>query len=78
MFDRRSLQGAVDAGFNYAVSSYEAGDWVTTMNILRFLSILAPTDAGIWRALARCHEDLGEEGIAEYLRRVGCLVEVAS
>lgn len=64
-------QGAVDAAFNVAVRRYEAGDLDAAMDIFRALALIAPTDGGVWRALARCHEEVGEPEVAEKLRWLG-------
>ena len=64
-------QGAIDAAFNLAVTNYRAGDLPGAMDILRLLTLVAPRDQGVWRALARCHEDAGEHEVAEKLRWVG-------
>ncbi|HEU4405473.1 MAG TPA: tetratricopeptide repeat protein [Polyangiaceae bacterium] len=64
-------QGVVNAAFNQAVKRHAEGDLGKAMNILQFLTILAPTDAGVWFALARCHDDAGEPEVAERLRWLG-------
>jgi Flp pilus assembly protein TadD len=72
-------QGAINAAFNQAVEGYEAGDVRKAKRILQFLAVLAPTDAGVWRALARCHEDEGDVDVAGNLRWLGdALAEGAS
>jgi Flp pilus assembly protein TadD len=58
---------AVDAAFNVAVDHYEAGRLDRAMELLQFLAFVAPTDRGVWRALARCHEDLGQSEVGAFL-----------
>jgi Flp pilus assembly protein TadD len=67
-------QAAVDAAFNIAVDRYEAGDLGGAMNILRLLATVAPSDEGVWRALARCHEELEQPEVAEFLRNLSTTI----
>ena len=64
-------QGAISAVFNKAVESSQAGDLRTAALLLQRLTLLAPTDVGVWRALARCHDQFGESEVAEHLRWLG-------
>jgi predicted Zn-dependent protease len=63
---------AIGAVFNVAVARYGAGAIDEAIAILQLLSFLAPTDKGVWLALAQCHEELGQEAVADRLR---CLAE---
>lgn len=72
-------QAAINGAFNAAVERYQAGNVRTAMLILQRLTLVAPTDVGVWCALARCHEELGEAEVADKLRWLGkALAEAVS
>lgn len=72
-------QAAINGAFNAAVERYQAGNVRSAMLILQRLTLVAPTDVGVWRALARCHEELGEGDTADKLRWLSeTLAEAAS
>ena len=64
----------LDAVFNAAVEQHEQGRVVEALEILQLLSLLDPRDEGVWRALARCHEDLGQPDVAGFLRSLGAQI----
>lgn len=66
---------AVNAVFNVAVERYGAGAIDEAIAILQLLSFLAPTDRGVWLALAQCHEELGQEAVADSLRSLADRIE---
>jgi hypothetical protein len=59
---------ATSAIFNIAVERYGSGAVDEAIAILQLLSFLSPQDRGIWLALAQCHDDLGQEAVADALR----------
>ncbi len=67
-------QAAVDAAFNIAVDRYEAGDVDEAMHLLRLLAMVAPSDRGVWLALARCHDELEQSETAEFLRNLSTII----
>ncbi|MCS6900696.1 MAG: tetratricopeptide repeat protein [Myxococcales bacterium] len=64
-----------DAMFNLAVDCHERGKIEDALDMFRALSFLAPHDPGVWNALARCHEDLGQEETAALLRSLGAQIQ---
>ncbi|RYZ16575.1 MAG: hypothetical protein EOO70_04135 [Myxococcaceae bacterium] len=74
------LPAPIDAGwrdiiFNRAIDFHEDGAVEDALEIFRLLAFLAPGDGGVWRALARCHDDLGQHDAAERLRELGQQVD---
>lgn len=68
-----------DTMYNIAVGCHETGKVEDALDMFRTLSFLDPTDMGVWRGMARCHTDLGQEDIAMYLISIGEQIqEVAS
>ena len=61
----------LDAVFNAAIDQHEQGRVVEALEILQLLSLLDPRDQGVWRALARCHDDLGQPEVGGFLRSLG-------
>lgn len=59
---------AFDAMFNLAVDCYEKGDVRGALEMFQVLSLVNPSDEGVWAAMARCHEDLDEGAVAVFLR----------
>ncbi|MCU0655210.1 MAG: hypothetical protein MUF64_07960 [Polyangiaceae bacterium] len=74
------VQVAFDAMFNLAVDCHERGKIEDALDMFRALSFLEPRDLGVWKAMARCHADLGQEDTAALLLAVGeqIRIEVAS
>lgn len=64
-------RGAISAVFNQAVESAQAGDLQQATLLLQRLTLLAPTDDGVWRALAWCHDQQGESEVADHLLWLG-------
>ena len=69
---------AVNAVFNVAVERYGAGAIDEAIAILQLLSFLAPADRGVWLALAQCHEEIGQEAVADSLRSLADRIEEAA
>jgi hypothetical protein len=78
--EKMDLQVAFDAMFNLAVDCHERGKIEDALHMFRTLSFLEPRDLGVWKAMARCHADLGQEDTAALLLAVGEQIrcEVAS
>lgn len=53
-----------DTLFNLAVDRHEAGNIKEALAVFQSLSLIDPRDMGVWEAIARCHEDLGQPYIA--------------
>lgn len=68
---QESVLLTIDAMFNLAVDCRERGKIDEALEMFRFLSALDPRDAGVWRAMARCHEDLGQTEAAAAIRSLG-------
>lgn len=66
---------AFDAMFNLAVDCHERGKIEDALDMFRALSFLDPRDPGVWSAMARCHEDLGQEETAALLRSLGAQIQ---
>lgn len=64
-----------DAMFNQAAERHERGQVAEALTMFQLLSFLNPHDAGVWRALARCHDDLGEGSTAALIRAIGARIE---
>lgn len=62
---------AFDAMYNLAVDCHEKGKVEDALELFRALSILDPKDMGVWRGMARCHADLGQEDMATFLLSIG-------
>ena len=69
---------AFDAMFNLAVDCHERGKVEDALHMFLALSLMEPRDAGVWGALARCHEDLGQGDVAALLRSVGEQIQEAA
>lgn len=65
------MKGAFDAMFNLGVDRHEQGKIEEALRLFQLLSFLAPRDQGVWLALARCHDDLGQPAEASFLRSIG-------
>ncbi len=63
-------QTTLDGIFNVAADYYAAGALDDAMAILQMLTLLSPADDGVWRALAQCHDDLGQTTVADELRLI--------
>lgn len=68
----------IDTIFNIAVDYYAAGAVEDAVTILQLLSLVAPHDEGVWLALARVHEDRGQEEVAGALRAVSARIQEVS
>ncbi len=68
-------QAAFDAMFNLAADCHERGKIEDALDMFRALSFLDPRDPGVWSAMARCHEDLGQEETAALLRSIGAQIQ---
>jgi Tfp pilus assembly protein PilF len=68
-------QVAFDAMFNLAVDCHERGKIEDALDMFRTLSFVNPCDPGVWSAMARCHEDLGQEETAALLRSIGAQIQ---
>jgi Flp pilus assembly protein TadD len=60
-------QAAFDALFNRAADLHDAGNVEAAAALLRSLTIINPLDQGVWRALAACHDEVGEDDVGEML-----------
>jgi hypothetical protein len=58
---------AFDAMYNLAIDCHEKGKIEDALDMFRALSFIDPRDPGVWKAMARCHEDLGQEETAALL-----------
>lgn len=68
---QESVLLTIDAMFNLAVDCRERGKIDEALEMFRFLSALDPHDAGVWQAMARCHDDLGQTAAAAAIRSLG-------
>lgn len=64
-----------DAMFNLAVDCHEKGKLQDALEMFQALSLVDPQDAGVWQALARCHDDLGQADVAAMVRSIGAQIE---
>ena len=53
--------------YNQGADLLDRGDVAGATNLFRLLALVAPTDQGVWEALAKCHEAEGEHDVAESL-----------